>query len=185
MTNQQPCRSAELPGRRRNRAPTAATHRGRHRSWCAVALLAVAQLVGGCAGLSRQPLPPKVEITGVRLSSVQPSDLRLRVGLRVDNPNAFALDIASIDALIAINGVRFAEATLANPVTLAPAAATGVELDIRTRLDLIASVLEHAGGAAPVPYEVSGNATLQDGLRLPFARRGELPVAQWLQGARR
>jgi hypothetical protein len=105
--------------------------------------------------------------------------------LKVDNPNAFALDIAAIDAVIAVSGSRLAEATLTAPASLAPMAATGVELEMRTRLDLLAGALQPGDGSGRVPYEVTGTAVLKDGARLPFSRRGEMPVADWLQGRRR
>jgi hypothetical protein len=149
------------------------------------AMVACALLIAACAGLPLKPLPPKVELAGVRLLSLQPSDLRLRVGLRVDNPNAYALDIASIDAVISVNGTRLADAVLPAPVSIAAAAVTGVELEMRTRLDLLAGALQPGDGSGRVPYEVTGTAVLKDGARLPFSRRGEVPVADWLQGRRR
>jgi hypothetical protein len=48
-----------------------------------------------------------------------------------------------------------------------------------------AGVLERRDGSGRVPYEVTGIAVLRDGARLPFARRGEMPVGDWLQGRRR
>jgi hypothetical protein len=36
-----------------------------------------------------------------------------------------------------------------------------------------------------MPYDITGTAVLGNGTRLPFARRGELPVGDWLQGRRR
>jgi LEA14-like dessication related protein len=149
------------------------------------AVAACALLVAACVGLPLKPLPPKVEIAGVRLLSLQPADLRLRVLLKVDNPNAYPLDIDGIDAVIAIHGVRLADARLPAPVSLAPSTVTGVELEMRTRLDLLANALERGDGTGRVPYEVTGTAALRDGVRLPFSRRGEMPVGDWLPGRRR
>ena len=155
------------------------------RDFRAGAVFACALLLAGCAGFATRPLPPQVEVTGLRVLSLQPSDLRVRVGLRVDNPNAFALDVAAVDASIAVNGVQLAEATLPAPVTIAAAGISGVELELRTRLEHLVRVVERGDGAGRVPYDVTGTAVLRDGTRLPFARRGDVPVGEWLQGRRR
>jgi LEA14-like dessication related protein len=145
-------------------------------------LLASALLVAGCGGLPTKPLPPKVDLESVRVVSLQPADLRLAVALRVDNPNGFALDVAALDAEIGVNGVRLAGAKLPEPVSIAAAATTAVQLELRSRVRDLAQVLERADGSGRMPYEITGTAVLGNGTRLPFARRGELPVGDWLQG---
>ena len=146
------------------------------------AVVACALLFAGCEGLPTKPLPPKVELAGVRVLSLAPSDLRLAVALRVDNPNAFALDVATIDAEIGVNGVKLADAKLPAPVSIAAAATTPVLLEMRSRVKDLAQVLGHADGSGRMPYEMTGTAVLGNGTRLPFSRRGELPVGDWLQG---
>jgi LEA14-like dessication related protein len=148
----------------------------------AAPLLAFALLVAGCGGLPTKPLPPKVALAGVRVVSLQPAELRLAVTLRIDNPNAFALDVAAIDAEIGVNGVRLAGAKLPEPVSIAAAATTPVQLELRSRVRDLAQVLERADGSGRMTYEITGTAVLGDGTRLPFARRGDLPVGDWLQG---
>jgi LEA14-like dessication related protein len=142
-------------------------------------------LLAGCQALPGKPVPPRVELAAVRVLSLQPTDLRLAVTLRVDNPNPFALDVAAIDAEIGVNGARFAGATLPEPVSIAASAATPVVLEMRSRVKDLAQVLERAAGTGRMPYEIAGTAVLANGTRLPFARRGELPVGDWLQGRQR
>jgi LEA14-like dessication related protein len=139
-------------------------------------------LLAACSGLPEKPLPPKVELAGVRVVSLQPSDLRLAVTLRIDNPNPFALDVAAIDAEIGVNGVRLAGAKLLEPASIAAASTTPVQLELRSRARDLAQVLERADGSGRMPYEITGTAVLGNGTALPFARRGELPVGDWLQG---
>jgi hypothetical protein len=100
--------------------------------------------------------------------------------LEVGNPNTFAIDLDAIDAIVLVDGVRLATATLPAPVSLPAGTARGVELALRVRFAQLAAVLERAGGAS-FPYEVTGTAALGDGTRLPFARRGELSLGEWLQ----
>ena len=148
----------------------------------AAAVVVFTLLLAGCAGLPAKPLPPKVELAGVRVVSLQPADLRVAVTLRIDNPNAFALDVAAIEAEIGVNGVRLAGATLPAPVSIAAVATTPVQLELHTRVRDLAQVLERADGSGRMPYDITGTAVLGNGTRLPFARRGELPVGDWLQG---
>jgi LEA14-like dessication related protein len=149
------------------------------------AIVGCAAFLVACAFLPPRPLPPKVEFVGVRVGRLNLADLRLRMMLDVHNPNAYALRVESIDAEIAVSGVPLANASLPSAVALPPAAVTRVELDLRTGLDKLAVAIERSPGPGPVPYEITGIAVVQDGMRLPFTRRGELPVAQWLPGGRR
>jgi LEA14-like dessication related protein len=143
---------------------------------------ALALLLASCGGLPAKPLPPKVELAGVRVVSLAPADLRLAVTLRIDNPNAFALEVAAIDAEIGVNGVKLAGATLPEPVSIAASATTPVQLELRSRARDLAQALQRADGSGRMPYEITGTAVLGNGTKLPFARRGELPVGDWLQG---
>jgi LEA14-like dessication related protein len=150
-----------------------------------VVIAGCALLLAACGVLPTKPLPPKVELIGVRVGRLQLTDMKLQLALDVHNPNAYALSVASIDADIVVNGARLASASLPAPVTLQAAGATRVELDLRTEVDKLIGVLDRAPGSGPLAYEITGTAVVQDGLRLPFVRRGELPVAAWMPGARR
>jgi LEA14-like dessication related protein len=144
-----------------------------------------ALLLTACTTLPRNPLPPKVEFAGVRVALFQLGDVRLRVALDVHNPNAYALSVASIDAEIKINGVSLANAALPAPATLPAATTSRVDLELRTAIDKLVGVLDRLPQTGTVPYEISGTAVVQDGWRLPFSRRGELPAAAWTPGVRR
>jgi LEA14-like dessication related protein len=141
-------------------------------------------LVAGCAALAPRPLPPKVELAGLRITRLAPADTRIRIALDVQNPNAYALAVSALDATVTVEGERFATATLASPVTLAAAADTRVELEARTDFAAVAAVADRLARERRARYEVAGSAVVQDGLKLPFAKRGELPVGDLL-GARK
>jgi LEA14-like dessication related protein len=149
------------------------------------AIVGCALVLAACAALAPRPLPPRIEFVGVRIARLQLTDVRLRVALDVHNPNAYELSVASIDAEITVNGVRLAAASLPSSLALPAAATSRVELDLRTGVDKLVGVLDRLPASGPVPYEITGIAVVQDGVRLPFRRRGELPVAEWLPGARR
>jgi LEA14-like dessication related protein len=147
--------------------------------------VAAALLLGaGCAALAPRPLPPKVELAGLRVTRLAPADTRIRIALDVQNPNAYALAVSALDATVTVEGERFATATLASPITLAATADTRVELEARTDFAAVAAVADRVARERKARYEVAGSAVVQDGLRLPFAKRGELPVGDLL-GARK
>jgi LEA14-like dessication related protein len=155
------------------------------RARTAAGFVAAALLLGaGCAALAPRPLPPKVELAGLRVTRLAPADTRIRIALDVQNPNAYALAVSALDATVTVEGERFATATLASPVTLAATADTRVELEARTDFAAVAAVADRVARERKARYEVAGSAVVQDGLRLPFAKRGELPVGDLL-GARK
>jgi LEA14-like dessication related protein len=147
-------------------------------------VVAALLLVAGCAALAPRPLPPKVELAGLRVTRLAPADTRIRIALDVQNPNAYALAVSALDATVTVEGERLAIATLASPVTLAATADTRVELEARTDFAAVAAVADRVARERKARYEVAGSAVVQDGLRLPFAKRGELPVGDLL-GARK
>lgn len=145
----------------------------------AVALAAVL-VAAACAVLPAKPLAPAVALAQVRVLRLQPGNVALRVTLDVDNPNAYPLAVATLDASLAVNGSPLADVTLPDPVTLPAAAATRVDLDVATTLDRVVEALRRGGaGSGTLPWEVAGTATLGDGMRLPFSRRGALPLPEW------
>jgi LEA14-like dessication related protein len=146
----------------------------------AAASLALVAMVAGCAALAPKPLPPTVELAGLRVTRLAPADTRLRVALTVRNPNAYALGLSALDATMTIEGERFATGALVAPVTVAASGEARVELDVRTDLFAVAVVTDRVSKERKARYELTGSAVVQDGMRLPFTRRGELPVADLL-----
>ncbi len=149
------------------------------RRLAAVALTA-ALVAAACSVLPVKPLAPRVALAQVRVVRLQPASVALRVTLDVDNPNAYPLAVATLDAALAVNGSPLADVRLPDPVTLPASAATRVDLDVTTTLDRVIEALRRGeAGAGTLPYEVTGAATLRDGMRLPFSRRGALPLPEW------
>jgi LEA14-like dessication related protein len=147
-------------------------------TWLAVIGVAVAAVA--CALVPAKPLPPKVELAGVRVLRLSPPDLRLRIAFDAGNPNGFPLRVHSLAASIVVNGAHVADAALPGPVVLPPGETVRIDVDVTTGLRQLAGVLDRRIDAAAVPWEVAGSAVVQDGVVLPFSRRGQLPVAAWL-----
>lgn len=130
-------------------------------------------LVAACATFARLE-PPKLEATSVRIVSVALPTVTMVLGLTLANPNPRDVTIASLDARLSIDGDAVAIATLPAPVTLPANATTTLTLEARGDASAaLASLGRTLGAARPLRYEIAGEATLADGTRFPFRRRGE------------
>lgn len=138
----------------------------------AAAMLALS-FVTACASFARLE-PPKLEATSVRIVSVALPTVTMVLGLTLANPNARDVTISALDARLSIDGVAVATATLPAPATLPANATTTVMLDARGDASAaLGSLGRTLGAARPLRYEITGEATLADGTRFPFRRRGE------------
>jgi len=158
----------------------AATSAGNRRSPAPASLIVAAALaaaLAGCAALAPKPVPPRVTLESVRVTRLTAAEARFTLALVVDNPNAYDLGVTALDANLVVEGEQLANGTLAAPVVLAAGAATRVAVDARAGLGAFAVALERFARQANVRYEVTGGIALQNGVRLPFARRGELSGA--------
>jgi LEA14-like dessication related protein len=147
----------------------------------AAALLA---LIAGCAALLPKPLPPHVSLETVRVTRLAAADARFTLGLVIDNPNAYDLAVTAFDVRVAVEGEPLASGSLAAPTVVAAGGTTRVAIEARAALAAFAAVIERFTRQASVRYEVTGSVVVQDGLRLPFARRGELSAADLLGAPR-
>ena len=153
---------------------------------CRIAVtLAMAVLVqAGCATLVSKPLSPEVRLDGVRVAKLSPGDTRLAFRLVVTNPNGYDLVVNELDYTIAVLDLPLARGALDTRTVLPAGAETPVELELRTDFVRLSSVLERMSRTGVVRYEATGSALVQDGARLPFARRGEVDLAKLLERAR-
>ena len=120
----------------------------------------------------------------VRVTRLTASDTRFIVALTVQNPNAYDLAVNALDVDLALEGEPLLAGSLPSPTVLAAGTATRVEVEARTTLAAVAAALDRVARRTTVRYEVKGTAVVQDGLRLPFARSGELPAGDLLGGKR-
>jgi LEA14-like dessication related protein len=131
-------------------------------------------LLAACAALAPRPLPPGVTLDGVRVARLTPQSTWLTVILVVSNPNPYDVAVSALDANLAVEGVPLLTGALSGPVKLVAGADTRVEVDARASPGAAAMALERFARQASVRYAVTGSVVVQDGLRLPFARSGEV-----------
>lgn len=137
-------------------------------------LILVAITLAACAALSPRLEAPKVVASSVRVVAASLPDVRLAVELTLSNPNAVDVALEALDARVALDGERFAAVALDRPVTLPANGEARVSLSARGDASVALAALGRALGAArPLRYEITGEARLADGTRLPFVRRGD------------
>jgi LEA14-like dessication related protein len=99
--------------------------------WIHSLVVTMALVLGGCASLPAFD-PPRVTLAGIDSVAIEGMELRLRVALRVQNPNGIALDYDGIDVQLSLQGrgvargvsdergsvPRYGEAVVTLPVTI-------------------------------------------------------------------
>ncbi|MDQ6618815.1 MAG: LEA type 2 family protein [Pseudomonadota bacterium] len=158
-------------------APFAPLHPSRRA--IAIAVLACGMLCG-CAGVITRPLPPKVDVQGMQTVVLPGGETRFRVRLNVHNPNAYDVAVQAIEATIRIEEQPIATADLPQPVVLRGDSDTQVDVDARPDFSALAGAFDRVLRRFKAAYQVTGYAVIQDGMRLNFDKRGELPLADLL-----
>ena len=130
--------------------------------------LVVALVVAGCAGMS-PPLPPEAT-----LDSIAPDGAQLSLLLAVRNPNAFPLEVATLDYALTIDEKPVAAGALPRAVSYVANGTTFVDADLHIDFAAFRTAMDGIVRRGTVRYELSGAAVLRDGTRLPFKRGGDI-----------
>jgi LEA14-like dessication related protein len=122
-----------------------------------MAFLALA--MAACSGLPFNTVAPKVNVADVAIKSLGLMEQRLDVGLRINNPNDFDLNIEALEFELEVNAHPFASG-LSNQAVRVPAMASAL-LRVDTFLqskNLIRQFKSLSQGALKdgVPYRVKG-----------------------------
>ncbi|OGU21562.1 MAG: hypothetical protein A2580_15945 [Hydrogenophilales bacterium RIFOXYD1_FULL_62_11] len=112
-----------------------------------------------CSGLPWNAVAPKVSVADVGIKSLGLLEQRLDVGLRISNPNDFALTIEALELELEVNARPFASG-VSRDATRVPAVASAM-LRVDTFMqskDLIQQLktLSQGGLKAGVPYRLKG-----------------------------
>lgn len=131
-------------------------------------------LCAGCAALAPRLAKPELVGASVRIASIALPEIRLAIDLELANPNAVEIALDALVARVALEGEPVATATLDRPVRLPANATARVPTTARGDAAAALGALGRAlGSGRALRYELTGEATLADGTRFPFARRGE------------
>ncbi|NOS77994.1 MAG: LEA type 2 family protein [Nitrospira sp.] len=146
-------------------------------------LLIIATFVtlSGCASWFAKGEIPDVLVTNITPLDSTPFEQRLKIDLRVRNPNDYELQVTGMDMRLDLNGKRLARG-LGNQAFAVPRLSDSV-VTIETTtstLDVVRQVLGLRKIQA-LSYEISGVLYLKDG-RLPFENSGVLVEKGELSG---
>lgn len=130
---------------------------------------ALALALSGCALVGLGTESPEVIVTGITPEPGGNLEQRMRVDLRVRNPNRFDLHVVGIDFQLDVNGTRLARG-LGNQEVVVPALGEAV-VSVTTStslLDLARQVMQVTERRS-VEYEIHGRLHLADGWRRSVA----------------
>ncbi len=141
------------------------------------ALIAVLLLAAACVPYGNQFESPEVTLESLRILRIAEGKAELAIGLRVFNPNAFALPVDRVEFDVYVDGRSAATSRSVRVDSLPPRGEAKVELAGRVDMAAVATALMSIASQLPVDYAMKGTVTLTDGTALPFARKGRIAVA--------
>jgi len=143
-------------------------------------------VLAACAGSPPRLSAPRVVVDSVRVERITGTEASFLVTLNLTNPNAREIAVDAIEANVSIEDVPVGSATLTAPLRL-PAngeatatlqARAGIAAALGIAADLAQRAQEQRASGQPtrVRYAVSGTATLEGGVPIPFSRSGDFRV---------
>jgi LEA14-like dessication related protein len=134
--------------------------------------------LAGCASLGTHLAAPKVTVESISVGGIQGGDAMVTLSLRVENPNAIELMVQSLRFGLSINDIALTRGATVQGETIAAGGNAVIQLETRTNVNAVLQVIAlSAGGRRPsLQYALDGEAIVQNGIRLPFARRGDIPL---------
>jgi LEA14-like dessication related protein len=144
-----------------------------------VAWFATALLVTACIPFGQQFQSPEVTLETLRILRIVDAKADLTIGLRVYNPNTYALPVDRVECDVLIDSRPAATSRSVHVDPLPPMGEAKVELSGRVDITAVATAMMSIGSQLPIEYVVKGTITLTDGTVLPFARKGRIPVARF------
>src|SRR4030081_2108409 len=134
--------------------------------------------LAACASLGTPLAAPKVTVESISIGGIQAADAMVTLSLRVENPNAIELTVQSLQFGLSINHIMLTRRATAQSETIAAGGYAVIQLETRTNMKAVLQVIAlSAGGRLPsLQYALDGEAIVQNGIRLPFARRGDIPL---------
>ena len=144
---------------------------GLHRA--SLYLIVLALLLPGCASWFIKGEPPEVLVTNVTPLDATMFEQRLRVDLRVRNPNDYDYHLTGIDFTLNLNGKRLARGLASKEMTIPRLGDAVMTIDTSTStLDIMRQLLQFSQ-KQELTYDIKGVLHGTEG-RLPFTNAGTL-----------
>ena len=147
---------------------------------CAPALSAAAFLLAACA-LTSNFTPPRLSVVDVQIQSSDLWEQRLKVRMRVQNPNDRRLPVKGLEYTLEVEGQQFASGASAASFVVPPMGEAEFDMNVTTHLAGTLLRLLGRGSDAPgqsVAYRLTGRIALSQGLMrsIPFEERGSFSL---------
>jgi LEA14-like dessication related protein len=146
----------------------------------ALALPLLVLVLAGCSALKYQTAEaPRVSLASLGVQELGLVEQRFDVGLRLRNPNDFALPISGVEYQVQLEGESFASGITNDRIELPAMGEQVISLGVTTSLINNLQRLRRWQRSPPdsLPYTVSGRVTLAGvPIRLPFDYSGKVPL---------
>ena len=141
---------------------------------CVVVISALA----GCASLGVRLAPPTISVEGIAVGGVQGTDALVTLSLRIENPNDIELVVQSLRFDLSVQDLALTKGTTVQSKTIAAGSSGLIEVETRTNINAVLQLIGiSASHRAPMlQYALEGEAIVQGGVHLRFARRGDIPL---------
>lgn len=140
-------------------------------------VLLLAAALGGCA-LFRDVIQPEVQLTSVGFQPGSGARQQLEIGVRVTNPNNFALKLADLNYRILLQGKEVARGNYRDKLEVAARGsaefAVPVELNLLSGLALIQSLLQSPEEKLNYRLEMGADVTTWGVGRMQLNRSGTI-----------
>ncbi|HEX8010494.1 MAG TPA: LEA type 2 family protein [Casimicrobiaceae bacterium] len=136
-------------------------------------------LASACTSMRPKIEPPQIALESVRIVRIAEAKADISVGLKLANRSDVQIAIDTLELDLALDGRPAVSGRSVRVGALPPGGEARVDLGGRVDLAAVANALMTLGSQLPVPYELKGTVTLEDGTALAFSRKGEIPVARF------
>lgn len=133
------------------------------------AIVVFAALLGACATMAGLSEPPRVSLVGIEPVDIRLLEQRVRVTLKVQNPNARDITVRGLDYEIVVNDRLFAQGVSGKTFTVPAYGESTAALEVVTTLQRVLEQLDALGrrGEPGLDYAISGRISV-DGVPIPI-----------------
>ena len=134
--------------------------------------------VAACASIGSKFDAPQVSVESVRVLRIVEQRAEISVKLKLVNPNDVELAVTGLEYAITLDGRLAASGRTTRVDTLPPHGEGTVEIAGRVDTGAVATAMMALSSQIPVQYTLAGQVTLQNGVSLPFSRKGDIAISK-------